>query len=117
MNSRLLPGLAAFGAFVAVALGSAGSHMLKDPEAKAWVATATSYLLLHAIAVFALIAWKNAPLTRLCAWLLLAGAALFSGSLYALAFGASHGIAIVAPVGGTLLLLGWAFAVVNAFTR
>ena len=117
MNSRSLPALAAFGAFVAVALGAAGSHMLKDPEAKGWVSTATSYLLLHAIAVFALMAWKDTPLGRLCAWLLLAGAALFSGSLYALAFGASHQVAIVAPVGGTLLMLGWAFAVVNAFGR
>ncbi len=114
MNNRLLPALAALCAFLAVALGSAGSHMLKDPVAKGWVSTATSYLLLHSIAVFALLAWRNIGLIRLSSALLLAGAALFSGSLYALAFGASHQVAIVAPVGGTLLLLGWAFTAVSA---
>jgi uncharacterized membrane protein YgdD (TMEM256/DUF423 family) len=32
---------------------------------------------------------------------------MFSGSLYALTFGAPRGIGIVTPVGGIALIIGW----------
>jgi uncharacterized membrane protein YgdD (TMEM256/DUF423 family) len=49
---------------------------------------------------------------RLAGWLFLAGIALFSGSLYALALGAPKWLGAVAPLGGTAFILGWlAFAV------
>ena len=49
---------------------------------------------------------------RLAGWLFLAGIALFSGSLYALALGAPKWLGAVAPLGGTAFVLGWlAFAV------
>jgi uncharacterized membrane protein YgdD (TMEM256/DUF423 family) len=49
---------------------------------------------------------------RLAGWLFLAGIALFSGSLYALALGAPKWLGAVAPLGGTAFVLGWlAFAI------
>ena len=49
---------------------------------------------------------------RLAGWLFLAGIALFSGSLYALALGAPKWLGAVAPLGGMAFILGWlAFAV------
>jgi uncharacterized membrane protein YgdD (TMEM256/DUF423 family) len=49
---------------------------------------------------------------RLAGWLFLAGIALFSGSLYALALGAPKWLGAVTPLGGTAFILGWlAFAV------
>ncbi len=48
---------------------------------------------------------------RLAGWLFLAGIALCSGSLYALALGAPKWLGAVAPLGGTAFILGWlAFA-------
>ena len=38
-------------------------------------------------------------------WLI--GTLLFSGSLYALSFGASNIIVWITPIGGTLFLIGW----------
>jgi uncharacterized membrane protein YgdD (TMEM256/DUF423 family) len=40
-------------------------------------------------------------------WLFVAGIVLFSGSLYALAFGAPRGIGFLTPLGGLALILGW----------
>ena len=43
-----------------------------------------------------------APTAFLC------GSLLFSGSLYALAFGAPRWVGAITPVGGVLFLMGWA---------
>lgn len=45
-------------------------------------------------------------------WLLAAGIALFSGSLYALALGAPKGLGMLTPFGGLAFIAGWlAFAI------
>ena len=90
---------------IAVALGAFGAHGLKDrlasmPEAAAWWQTATFYLLTHAVAVGAL----RGGAAGFC-WAV--GAAIFSGTLYALALGAPRWLGAVTPVGGVLLLAGW----------
>jgi uncharacterized membrane protein YgdD (TMEM256/DUF423 family) len=57
----------------------------------------------------------DGPWLRAAGLLLLAGIALFSGSLYALALGAPRWLGAVTPLGGTAFLLGWlAFAVAAA---
>jgi uncharacterized membrane protein YgdD (TMEM256/DUF423 family) len=40
-------------------------------------------------------------------WCFLAGIAIFSGTLYAMALGAPRVLGAVTPVGGLLLLAGW----------
>lgn len=93
----------------AVALGAFGAHGLKErfallPEAAGWWQTATFYLLTHALAVGSLRGGA-------AGWLWALGAAIFSGTLYALALGAPRWLGAVTPVGGGLLLAGWlAFA-------
>lgn len=53
----------------------------------------------------------DGPWLRAAGWLLLAGVALFSGTLYAMALGAPKGLGAVTPLGGIAFLLGWlAFA-------
>ena len=89
----------------AVALGAFGAHGLKErlaaiPEAAGWWQTATFYLLTHAVAVGAL---RTGSPGRFWA----VGAAIFSGTLYALALGAPRWLGAVTPVGGGLLLAGW----------
>jgi uncharacterized membrane protein YgdD (TMEM256/DUF423 family) len=90
---------------IAVALGAFGAHGLKErlaalPEAAGWWQTATFYLLAHAVAVGALRG-------GFAGWCWALGAAIFSGTLYALALGAPRWLGAVTPVGGVLLLAGW----------
>jgi uncharacterized membrane protein YgdD (TMEM256/DUF423 family) len=108
--ARLWTMLAAASGFVAVAAGAFGAHGVQDPQAKAWLATGAQYQLTHALAVFAcLVLWRMGGGTAaVAAWLFLAGAAIFSGTLYAMAFGAPRILGAVTPIGGLLLLAGWA---------
>lgn len=57
---------------------------------------------------------RDGRLNALAAAMILVGAALFSGTLYALALTHARGIAILAPVGGVTLILGW---IALAFTK
>jgi uncharacterized membrane protein YgdD (TMEM256/DUF423 family) len=98
---------AALLAALAVGMGAFGAHALRssflaEPRAGDWWETATFYLLVHAIAVAAMTRGSRWP--RLA---LLAGAALFAGTLYAMALGAPRWLGAVTPVGGTALILGW----------
>jgi uncharacterized membrane protein YgdD (TMEM256/DUF423 family) len=70
------------------------------------------YQLMHALAVFACyLAWRllQAPAAGIAAWLFLIGGLIFSGSLYLMAFGGPRMLGAVTPIGGVLLLAGWAF--------
>jgi uncharacterized membrane protein YgdD (TMEM256/DUF423 family) len=91
--------------FLGVALGAFGAHALKgrvDPEL--W-RTAVLYQLVHAAAMLA------APsATRFWA----PGVLVFSGTLYALALGAPRWLGAVTPVGGLLLLAGWASLLIKS---
>lgn len=52
---------------------------------------------------------------RSAGWLFVAGTALFSGSLYALALGGPRPLGIITPLGGVAFLGGWlAFALAAA---
>jgi uncharacterized membrane protein YgdD (TMEM256/DUF423 family) len=45
------------------------------------------------------------------------GIALFSGSIYAMTFGAPRWLGMVAPIGGTSFMLGWAAIAVHALRQ
>ncbi len=98
-----------------VVLGAFGAHALPKvrpsggAEATAWWETAARYHLLGAVAMVAaglLERWTGRP--SRAAWAFLAGSAVFSGSLYAMALGAGRGLGAVTPLGGLGLVLGWA---------
>jgi uncharacterized membrane protein YgdD (TMEM256/DUF423 family) len=72
--------------------------------------TAVQYHFWHALGIMAIaLAAVHLPgaWVRASGWVLVAGTALFSGSLYALALGAPRALGAVAPVGGALLIAGW----------
>ena len=90
-------------AAVGVILGAFGAHALKSrigAEALGWWQTAVQYQMWHALAVLGL-GLAASRWGRLPAWLLAAGAIVFSGSLYAMALGA------VTPFGGLAMIAGW----------
>ena len=90
----------------AVVLGAVAAHALSDPNAASAVERASTYQLLHAIALLLLCQFSAWPLV-LARALMLAGVIGFSGAIYAkylLGFPALGG---VAPIGGMLLIGSW----------
>lgn len=113
MNNRLLIASAALHGLLAVALGAFAAHGMDNAVAKGWLDTGARYESIHALA--ALIA-AILPLhtARIAGWLFIVGAALFSFSLYALAFGAPRIMGMITPVGGAMLIGGWATLLICA---
>ena len=104
--------LAALSGFICVALGAFAAHGLShilEAKALSWIDTGLKYQMFHTIAVLAvaLSALRDNKFARLSMSSWLIGTLLFSGSLYALAFGASNVIVWITPIGGTLFLIGW----------
>ena len=102
--------LAAASGFLGVAAGAFAAHGMTDPRAQELLRTGATYELAHALAALlaAVLAGLGAARARWAAGLFLAGSVLFSGSLYALAFGAPRLTGVVTPVGGLCFLAGWA---------
>lgn len=94
--------LAALSAAVAIAAGAFGAHRFTGKEAE-WLRTGGLYQLIHAVAVLAL-ARQAAPGAL---WLMLGGATLFAGTLYAMAFGAPRWLGAVTPIGGLAMIVAW----------
>jgi uncharacterized membrane protein YgdD (TMEM256/DUF423 family) len=106
--------LAALLMFVAVAAGAFGAHALKArlaPDLLATWQTAVLYHALHALALFGLgllmLHWPERSDLALAGWLLVAGVALFSGSLYALAITGTRALGAITPFGGLAFLAAW----------
>lgn len=100
---------------VTVALGAFGAHALKTrvtPEDLAIWETAVHYQGLHALALVLFGLWREQTGKRcIGGWGFLAGSAIFSGTLYALALGGPRWLGAITPIGGTALIVGWlAFA-------
>lgn len=100
---------AVFG-FLAVALGAFGAHTLKPildaHNTGAIWQTAVLYHLAHSVA--ALWAAERRPAA---AWTWFAGIGIFSGTLYLLAVTGIRWLGAITPIGGLLLLAGWAIIV------
>lgn len=103
----MLLALAALSAALAIGAGAFGAHGAKNPEAAEWLRTGGMYQLVHAVAVVAL---AGQAAMRWPSILLLMGAAIFAGTLYAMAFGAPRWLGAITPIGGTVLIVGWLWA-------
>jgi uncharacterized membrane protein YgdD (TMEM256/DUF423 family) len=100
--------------FLGVALGAFGAHALKgkvDADMLAVFETGVRYQFYHALALL-IVGWACAhwtsPAITAAGWLFVAGTALFSGSLYALALTGIKVLGAITPVGGVCFLAGWA---------
>jgi uncharacterized membrane protein YgdD (TMEM256/DUF423 family) len=100
----------AISGFLAVAFGAFASHALQDPQAKAWAATGFQYHMMHTMAAFAALSFRNwgATRARFAPPFFFIGIIIFSGSLYALALGAPRSLGLITPIGGISFLIGWA---------
>jgi uncharacterized membrane protein YgdD (TMEM256/DUF423 family) len=110
-DSRFAPIAGSLLAAAGVALGAFGAHGLKtllSPEALGWWQTAVQYQMWQAIGLVAIGAAPVAR-TRGPAWMLTAGTAIFSGSLYAMSLSDARWLGAITPVGGVLIIGGWAW--------
>ena len=104
-----------------VVLGAFGTHLFKpilSQELFSGYQTATHYQLFHALAVLCVGImyrhYKNRKM-QLSGYFFISGVVLFSGSIYLrvlldlLELDKPMIIALVTPIGGVLLMLGWLF--------
>lgn len=103
------PRLAAFAALngaLAVALGAFAAHGV-GPEAEALLRTGAQYQGVHAVLGVVCALAAPAGLMRLGGWLATGGGLVFSLALAAIALLDIRVMGAVAPVGGSLMILGW----------
>jgi uncharacterized membrane protein YgdD (TMEM256/DUF423 family) len=110
MKSPLLAA-GAINALLAVAAGAFAAHGLKsrlEPRALEIFETGARYHMYHALGML-LCAALATTTARTAGWILQAGIAIFSGSLYALALTDVKVLGAITPIGGLAFLAGWAY--------
>ena len=99
---NLIVALAALSGALAVAAGAFGAHGASGAAVE-WLRTGAHYQLVHALAALLAVRME----ARGPAWLFVAGAGVFAGTLYLMALGLPRWLGAITPIGGTLLIAGW----------
>ena len=110
--------------FLAIAIGAFGAHRLRkqfDLQQQLQFDTGVKFQLFHAIllVVLGFNLGFNTPLETYMAYAFILGTVLFSFSIYGLTWSAAKGkkakwLAPLTPIGGLLLLTGWALLIYYA---
>lgn len=117
---RVLLALASGNGLFAVAFGAYGAHGLRPQLTEAlWssFSTASSYHFYHSLALLALVGIASRFPHRIWAWVAgcwQLGLLLFCGSIYGLVLGAPKWLGPITPIGGVLLMLGWALLLLTS---
>ena len=112
-QARLFLAVGALAAALAVALGAAASHALRErlaADAGGWFAIALQYHQLHALGLMIVgLAAARLPSRWFVAagWLLIGGLLLFSGNLYLRSLLGIHELRALTPYGGVAFIGGW----------
>ncbi len=100
-----------------VILGAFAAHGLEgrvEEKAIEWMRTGSHYQMVHALALLGWALWRaerGGQTSPFAGWCFLAGTLIFSGTLYAMTFGAPRWLGAITPIGGSLLIAAWfAFA-------
>lgn len=99
-----LAALLALSGAIAVIAGAYGAHGAGGKAAE-WLTTGAHYQMIHAVGGLVLLTKGRGP-----AALLLLGATIFAGTLYAMALGGPKWLGAVTPLGGLAMILGWMWA-------
>lgn len=105
---------------LATVLGAFGAHALQarlTPERLDVYETAVRYQFYHSLGLLAIgvvARMSPTPLLKWAALLIVFGIVLFSGSIYALSFGAPRALGPITPLGGLALIAGWVLFAVAA---
>lgn len=113
--------LGALSACIGVGMGAFGAHGLKtllSPEMLAVYQTGVTYQMWHALGLIGIaLLIRQTPesgLLHWAGWLMFAGIALFSGSLYLLTLTQSRWLGMITPIGGVGFLTAWILIAVFA---
>lgn len=108
-------------ALLAVVFGAMGAHLLKDllpSESLSSFETAVRYQMYHALALLVL-GLTNKINSKAIGVLFITGICLFSGSIYILStqsllnFGNVSFLGPITPLGGMILISGWAVLIIK----
>ncbi|WP_165071662.1 DUF423 domain-containing protein [Paludisphaera rhizosphaerae] len=108
--------------FLAVAMGAFGAHGLKERLDQIGRAdnfhTAAQYHMYIALALVAVgllrLTGRSGAAVRTAGWTFLVGSMIFSGTLYALSLTGIRWLGAITPIGGVLIMIGWAALAVAA---
>jgi uncharacterized membrane protein YgdD (TMEM256/DUF423 family) len=119
---RLLLGIGAISAMLAVMLGAFGAHALRArlaPELLAVYQTGVQYHFYHSLGMILVGILAMLLPGRVCimwsGWLMAAGIVLFSGSLYALALSGVRILGAITPLGGVAFIASWLTLAIGVF--
>jgi uncharacterized membrane protein YgdD (TMEM256/DUF423 family) len=112
--TRLWMTAGAVNGFIAVAAGAFGAHALQSLPERYLNAfrTGGQYQMYHALALVLIGLLPASRPADVAGWCMLAGIIVFSGSLYMLALSRLNWFGAITPLGGLLMLAGWAALVV-----
>jgi uncharacterized membrane protein YgdD (TMEM256/DUF423 family) len=107
---------------LAIAIGAFGAHGLTGKVADKMLAnwnTGAHYQMVHALALLViglLLAHSggNGSLLAAAGWSILAGIALFSGSLYGMVLTGVKAWGAITPIGGVAFIIGWILVTIAA---
>ena len=122
-ESRLLLCLAGASLLLATIGGAVASHVLTglDERSLHSFETAVDFQFFQALGLTAVVLVAErlgaSVVLRVAAWLLVAGMALFCGSIYAATFGAPRGVLALAPYGGVALMVAWLLFAAGVWLR
>ena len=122
MTTNSFFSLGAILAAVSVAMGAFAAHgatQFMTEQQLGWMEKAARYNMYHALALF-VVAWaltrwtSQTGLLNTAGWSFVAGVALFSGSLYIMAFSTLL-LGYITPLGGVAFILGWILLAIAAW--
>jgi len=118
MNRKFLI-TGSFSAFIAVAAGAFGAHILKkhlEIDMLQVFETAVRYQMYHALAlIFTGLIMNSSPgrKVEIAGWLFITGTVLFSGSLYILSTTGVKWLGAITPLGGIAFLAAWLMLILH----
>ncbi len=107
-------------AALGIAAGAFGAHALKkrlDADLLTIFETGARYHLIGALGVMAIaLAAAHGVRATTPGWLVAGGTAIFAGTLYALALTGARWWGAITPIGGTAMLVGFAWVAIAAWS-
>ena len=123
MTSRTIIAGGLLALLLAVVLGAFGAHGIEQWAGAKRMATwntAVEYQFYHGLGLLALGIWcrvnQQLRFAGLVGASFVLGILLFSGSLYLLVLTGQTRLGMIAPIGGTLLIIGWLLWLVSVIT-
>lgn len=102
---------------IGIATGAFGAHALRESLTADRIRVFETGVQYHHLGALSLVIASLVPFSTTVRWLFLAGTLLFSATLYLYSITGIRGFALVTPIGGFSLIMGWVLAGLGALKR